>query len=733
MPATRENAPSLETPNSAPESATAIRVDGPFVDWMTRLMDPTRLAALDAARRAGAGADDGFDSWVRLAAKLLHTPVALISFIDDQRQLLKSFQGLGEPYASTREAPLSHSLCKYVVAGEQPLVLDDARLSQVRDNPGVRDAGVVAYLGVPLRANDEAIGTFCVFDVKPRVWGEQDVALLEEFARAVEAQIALSLANAELAERECLLESVLQLMPTGMVLRNLEGKVVRTNPAVEKILGRSAEELASGDFWQFMHPDDVEASATLRERVLSGEEGAVCITRRCLHKDGHYVWARISASALRDPNGGAQGTIAVLEDVTAERNAAAELARQAHVYQAIVQSIPRGAVLMFDREFRYIAADGPELFSAVGLEKTQLEGHTMYDVASPANVAGLEAAYRRALAGEPSSFEAQRNGRQLLARVAPIREENQVDAGLVFIQDVTEERQQQEAVRRSKSMFEATIGHIQDGVALLDGQWNIVLANRAYADLFGLREDQLVGLPRAQFMAHVATLVDDPAGFMARLATDQGAPDRSDDFVLLRPRRRVIRRTRTALELPDGSGTGYLVIWQDITAESELKAVREREAFCDALTGIANRRAADQAIERALLGWERAQSPACIALIDVDHFKRVNDQFGHSAGDDVLKGIAACLCRVARSSDVVARWGGEEFVAVLPVSLEGALSFCERIRKTIEASEFPDLGRVTVSIGVAQLERGDSAQSVLQRADRCLYEAKTAGRNRVRS
>ena len=697
-------------------------------------MDPVRLAALEAATLAGAGDNDGFNSWVRLAARLLRTPVALISFIDDQRQLLKSFQGVPEPYASQREAPLSHSLCKYVVAGEAPLIFDDARLSpQLRDSPGVLEGGVVAYLGVPLRANDQAIGTFCVFDVKPRTWATEDIALLEEFARAVEAQVALSLANAELAERERLLENVLTLMPTGVVLRNVEGKVLRSNPAVEKILGRSEAELSSGDFWQHLHPDDREASTTLRDRVLSGEQDAATVTRRCLHKDGHDVWVRLSASALRDPHGRAQGTIAVLEDVTAEREASANLARQAHVYQAIVQSIPRCAVLMFDREFRYLAADGPELFSAVGLEKTQLEGHTLYEVASPGNVSALEAAYRRALAGEASEFEALRHGRRLLARIAPISEGSSVSAGLVFIQDVTEERRQQESVRRAKSMFEATIGHLQDGVALLDGQWNIVLANRAYADLFGLREEQLAGLPRAQFIAHVANLVDDPAEFMAGLATENGAPDRADEFVLLRPRRRVIRRTRTALELPDGSGTGYLAIWQDITAESELKAVREREAFCDALTNIANRRAADRAIELSLIASERTQTPACIALIDVDHFKRVNDRFGHSAGDDVLKGIAACLCRVARSSDVVARWGGEEFVAVLPVPLEGALTFCERVRKSIEASEFPEIGRVTVSIGVAQLEPGESAQSVLQRADRCLYDAKAAGRNRVRS
>ncbi|MGC4087741.1 MAG: diguanylate cyclase [Polyangiaceae bacterium] len=724
----------LEVRSIVPESLVGPRTNQAFTDWVTKLTDPARLAALAATgllERSG----DGFGSWTRLAARLLDTPVALISFIDDQRQILKSFHGLGDPWASSGEAPLSHSLCKYVVAGGESLVLGDVReLPELRDNPGVREGGVVAYMGVPLKSTGEAIGTFCVFDNQPRRWSEDDLAMLEEFARSIENQIALSVANAELGERERVLERVLNLLPTGVVLRDVEGKVMRTNPALAQILGRSEETLKTTDFWEITHPDDLQADMASRAELLRGEREVATCTKRCLHSDGHYVWTRLSASVLRDPKGKVQGTIAVVEDVTAERNAAAALAHQAHVYAAIAHNIPRGAVLMYDHDLRYVAADGPELLMAAGLKKSELEGHTLKEVVRPETYSVVERMYREALAGKSSEFDGERNGRSFHARIAPIWEGDRVAAGLVFVQDVTEERRQQEAVRRSKSLFEATIGHIRDGVALMDSGWNVLLANRAFAELFALSDEQLVGLNRERFLEHVSKLAEDPSVFLTRTdVPGSPAPGRVDEFVLARPRRRIVRRTRSALELPDGSGHGYLAIWEDITAERALMNEREREALTDQLTGIANRRAAERAMASALAASERSKQPLSIALFDVDHFKQINDRFGHALGDDVLKIVAACLTREARATDTVARWGGEEFVAVLPVAGDGAIAFCERVRKAIEATPFPSVGRVTISAGVAELGPNEEAEHALSRADTCLYAAKSAGRNRVSS
>jgi diguanylate cyclase (GGDEF)-like protein len=127
---------------------------------------------------------------------------------------------------------------------------------------------------------------------------------------------------------------------------------------------------------------------------------------------------------------------------------------------------------------------------------------------------------------------------------------------------------------------------------------------------------------------------------------------------------------------------------------------------------------------------ERDGTPLSIAVLDVDHFKRVNDDHGHAAGDEVLRQIAAVLASEARLTDTVVRWGGEEFLAVLPVPLEGARAFCQRARAALE--RLPTrFGSVTISAGVVEVNDGETALEAIMRADDRLYDAKRAGRNRV--
>jgi GAF domain-containing protein len=156
--------------------------------------DPDRLAALRGTNLLDSPPEEAFDRPARLAAKVLHAPVALVSLIDKDRQFFKSCLGLPEPWASRRETPLSHSFCQHAVAARRPLAVDDAREHPVlRHNPAIRDLNVIAYLGMPLiddRGN--ALGTLCVIDSKPRHWSEEDSGVLEDLAELVVAQVALA-------------------------------------------------------------------------------------------------------------------------------------------------------------------------------------------------------------------------------------------------------------------------------------------------------------------------------------------------------------------------------------------------------------------------------------------------------------------------------------------------------------------------------------------------------------
>lgn len=168
-----------------------------------------------------------------------------------------------------------------------------------------------------------------------------------------------------------------------------------------------------------------------------------------------------------------------------------------------------------------------------------------------------------------------------------------------------------------------------------------------------------------------------------------------------------------------------------VVSEMELR----RRIGTDALTGLYTRRFLDELGEREILRARRTQAPLTAAFIDADHFKSINDTYGHPAGDAVLRGLGPAIRKSLRATDLLGRYGGEELVLLLPeTSLEQAAPVLERLRQDVEAMHIPDLqGRkVTVSIGAAELRPDDvTFADLLARADAALYRAKQSGRNRV--
>ena len=152
----------------------------------------------------------------------------------------------------------------------------------------------------------------------------------------------------------------------------------------------------------------------------------------------------------------------------------------------------------------------------------------------------------------------------------------------------------------------------------------------------------------------------------------------------------------------------------------------------DALTGVANRRGGEKHIANEVSRAKREKRPLSCILIDIDRFKAVNDTFGHQAGDQLLRDISALLRRTVRAYDILVRWGGEEFLLVLPgVGLELARILADRLRAAVEALDTHGIGPVTISAGAAEFENDYEFASTLRTADRRLYQAKASGRNCV--
>lgn len=171
---------------------------------------------------------------------------------------------------------------------------------------------------------------------------------------------------------------------------------------------------------------------------------------------------------------------------------------------------------------------------------------------------------------------------------------------------------------------------------------------------------------------------------------------------------------------------------ETLSARSE---TLEQAALTDGLTGMQNRRYFDEALKEYLSEFGRIDKPVGLMILDLDHFKQVNDTHGHDIGDEVLRAVAGCLRGMTRYHDIVARLGGEEFAVVAPnMDAEMLAKFAERIRKAIAGTSITSGNvrlKVTTSVGLAVWDRKEAAEDFFRRADKQLYHAKRQGRNRV--
>ncbi len=280
-----------------------------------------------------------------------------------------------------------------------------------------------------------------------------------------------------------------------------------------------------------------------------------------------------------------------------------------------------------------------------------------------------------------------------------------------------------------------TILNFQDNMIILTDGTNIIEGNKSFLDffaveniesfkkLYGCIDSQLIGdekiIRKIENQSWIKNLID--GKFERNIAKLLNVKTGE-------PRTFVVKATK----FPEEEEELYIVSMSDITDIENEAQILERLATTDPLTKIYNRLKLNELLAFEIKKSDRYNLPLSLIMLDIDHFKEINDNYGHDVGDEVLVKLCESIAAGIRKTDIFARWGGEEFMIMLPnTPLDGAKTMAENLRKNVENTKFEKVGTITASFGVSEYIPNSSMREVLKRVDDALYAAKRGGRNMV--
>jgi diguanylate cyclase (GGDEF)-like protein/PAS domain S-box-containing protein len=545
------------------------------------------------------------------------------------------------------------------------------------------------------------------------------------------------------AQREW--EAALDAVQELIFIHDADMRIVRANRVYAARAGKDIRDIIGKPYWTLFPKLDGPLSGCRRslEEHQDGEEE--------LHLDSGEEY--ISRTyPIYDAEGKYLYSLHVMQDVTAKRKAEAE---QRTLSEALRQAAEAVLVLDADTRITYL---NPAFYRLFGYAPDDIIGQPIAVLSVPERENNLQPSevIRRLNKNGTCRGEVWRRAKDgtaipvLLSTVA-IRDArgNIVGYAGTYL-DLREARQAEQALRESEEKFRQIATAAQDAIIMMDNDGCIAYWNPAAERIFGHTREEALGQELHAFIGAARYYeAYGKASQQFRFTGEGAAIGKTRELAAVRKdgTEFPVELSISAVRLGDKwSAVGIL---RDITErkrmEEQLNAsLAEKEvlvqslnelAIRDGLTGLYNHRAFYKLLEDELGRAQRFNRPVSLLLLDIDHFKRVNDTYGHLAGDAILRELGELLVREARAIDRVCRYGGEEITVILPeTDLDAAANFAERLRAAVEAQLF-DVNasvplRITVSIGVASwLAHADSAQALVAAADTAMYAAKQSGRN----
>jgi diguanylate cyclase (GGDEF)-like protein/PAS domain S-box-containing protein len=512
-------------------------------------------------------------------------------------------------------------------------------------------------------------------------------------------------------------------LPAAAIECTFEGEVLAANELALELLGLAPDELVGRSIERWL-----PVQATLREMSAAGADPHLRVDLEGRRGTGVPFFARVDIGAI------ASGATLRALCLVREMDRGELLGAAQRYFDVAFDDAPIGMAL-FNPDGEYVRVNRA-LCAILGRSELDVLGRRDQEFTHPEDrAADVEAAWR-ILEGDVDTHQCEKRLVRpdgsivwVLVNLTFLRDAADLPLSWVAqIQDITARRQAEEELRRERDLSEAVVAAMNDGFALTrDGE--IVMVNDALCRLTGFARDELLGArppypywpPERREEAQAARrhILDNSGGEL--------------ELVLMRKDGERFHAWLAAAGVtgPDGTRLGFVNTIRDISDRKRHERDLERKASSDGLTGLLNRTAFMGRLREAIDRARESDQPLSLVLIDIDHFKAINDRYGHPLGDRVLVETAARLRAISRAEDDVARIGGEEFAWLLPsTSAEAAEEAAERARRLVQTTVVAGPDGVTVSLGVCGLNHARDADELYQLADAALYRAKANGRNR---
>ena len=532
-----------------------------------------------------------------------------------------------------------------------------------------------------------------------------------------------------------LVDAIVELSDDAIFLAGVDGIIQSWNPGSVALLGYSAEHAIGRHASMLLRPGREEAMQSFLKAVRRGEK-IRDVESTFVRHDGSLAEVRISVAPLADASGEVIGFLAIFRDLSERNRQEAALRAKETSYQKLVETAHEG-IWMVDVEDRTTFVN-QRMADLLGYSVAEILGRSPSEFYfSEAGRQERDQHRKRSLEGVKETREVayrRRDGEPLWVVVATtpiLREDDQLEGFLAMVTDITPRVKAEEKLRASERLFRSLFSESPAGQILSSSDRKILAVNRAFCEMTGYTESEIL-----QNGWDAITPPDDQAGIFAAFERLW-----SGELNSMQMERRYLRKDGSWLwgqvsvaRVPDDSGRARYVIdqVQNISDRKQAQQALEHQALHDALTGLPNRVLARDRLDQAILLARRQQTRVALLIIDLDHFKEVNDTFGHQAGDQLLRQVGERFTAELRETDTVARLGGDEFAIVLLAADTDAAGLVAV--KLLAALERPFLVEaqaldVGASIGIAVYpDHADTADSMLRRADIAMYVAKRSRR-----